>query len=169
MKNIILIISVIYLVSALDFRVAEAVGPSKGEMTKNDVFVGNNCIVDSLTVKWNLDSLLGEAVVAGSYKYEGNCEPASDFMVWLKVEGSGGWGFVRIAPVVPEKPNVWGFNTPGSPEWKEAICGYKGNKREKCVPVASAKQTWKTGKVTDFHVPWSGTGSKDAKKTEDTS
>ena len=161
MKNktmAVLVISVICLVCALSFRVAEAVGPGKGEMTKQGVFVGNECTVDSLTVKWNLDSLLGDTIY-GNYKYLGNCKPDPSFMIWLRVEHAGTGGYVRIAPALPNKPGTWGFNTPGSPNWDEVLCGYDGTRRVKCLSKASAKRAWKNGRVTGFRVPWSGSGS----------
>ena len=162
MKNktmAVLVISVICLFGALDFRVAEAVGPGKGQMTKQGVFVGNECTVDSLTVWWNLDSLLGEAKIDANYKYFGNCKPDPSFMIWLRVEHAGTGGFVRIAPALPNKPGTWSFNTPGSPSWDEVLCGYDGTRRVKCLSKESAKSVWKNGRVTGFRVPWSGSGS----------
>ena len=159
MKNIILMISVICLICILDSRVAEAVGPGKGEMTKNGVYVGNNCTVDSLTVKWNLDSIIGEPLVKGTYKYTGDCKPDPSFMVWLRVEHSGTWGHVRIAPAIPDKPGVWGFNAPGSPAWNRLLCAHEGTRTLDCVSKEAAKSAWKNGRVTDFQVPWSGSGS----------
>ena len=157
MKNksmAILAISVICLVCASDFRIAEAVGPAYGQMTKNNVYVGNNCIVDRLTVKWNLESIAGEPLVNGTYIYTGNCKPSSDFMVWLRLEYSGAYGHVRIAPAIPDSSDVWGFNSPGSPAWDRLLCAYDGTKTTRCISKRSAKKIWQYGRVTDFIVPW---------------
>lgn len=149
-------ITVIVLLSiAANSRVAEAVGPGKGEMTKHRVYVGKGCTVDSLTVRWNLDSLFGEATIYGNYKYFGNCQPDPGFMIWLRVESAGAWGYVRIAPAIPNGPGSWGFNTPGSPNWDEVLCGYNGTRRTQCNSASSAKRIWKNRRVTDFRVPWS--------------
>ncbi len=135
-------------------HVAAAAGPGSGQIFKNAVWVGNNCTVDRLTVRWRLGSLMGEPTVSGSYKYSGNCKPSHDFMVWLRVEGVGLYGYVRLNPAVPNGPDRWGFNVTGSPNWNQVLCGYDGTERAGCHEPSTAKSIWKNGKVVDFRVPW---------------
>lgn len=133
---------------------AIAAGPGKGEMTKYNVHVGDGCYADSVTVRWNLDSLMGEATQNGSWKYSGDCRPNHEFMIWLRVEGAGSYGFVRIAPAHPSRPGKWAFNVTGSPSWDKALCGYSGSRKGRCHPAAEAKAIWKDGRVTDFRTPF---------------
>ena len=154
MLRYVLVIVVAVLFMAVNSPIANAAGPGEGEMTKYGVYVGEGCTVDSLTVKWDLDSLLGEPTVKGNYKYSGDCGPAVGFVIWLRVEFGGAWGFVRIAPAIPNRPESWGFNTTGSPNWDEALCGYDGAQTTQCMRSSVAKEVWKNGRVTDFSVPW---------------
>lgn len=137
-----------------------AAGPGVGEMTKHNVVISpDGCIADSLTVRWKLDSLLGEATVNGTYKYEGTCEPHHSFFVWLRVDAANTWGVVKVDPASPDRPGEWGFNVTGSPPWDEALCGYRETERFVCHPRNDAVRIWKAGKVTDFFSPWEQGGS----------
>ena len=152
MKNIrfkVLVFAVALLTSSSVF----AVGPGKDSMTKYNLRIGN-CMVNSLTVKWRLDSLMGEATVGGSYKYQANCELPYSTKIYLKVsDGPSFFGFVELAPVVPKPNSGYGYNVTGSPNWNDALCG-SGNKSDQCHDSASAKALWKQGSVTDFDVSW---------------
>lgn len=131
-----------------------AVGPGKGDMMHTDMWIGD--CYGSVVVRWDLDSLLGEPLVKGSWKYFGaDCKPSHSTIVWLKVEAPGiGHSYVRLAPVVPNKASEWGFNTPGSPNWDEVLCGYRGTRTLQCLEPNDAKRVWRNGSVTDFEVVW---------------
>ena len=149
------IISIAILSIAAGFSVSEAIGPGEGQMTKRNIAVSQDgCIADSVTVRWDLDSLLGEPTVNGTYMYSGNCKPGPRFVIWLQVEHAGGRGWVRLAPATPNGPGSWGFNVAGSPDWDEVLCGYDGTRKTSCHDPSSAKDMWKNGRVTDFHGPW---------------
>ena len=150
---------VILMIAVLDVGYVGAVGPGEGEMTKQNVFVGNGCLADSLTVRWDLGSLLGEPTVSGSYKYHGSCQPAPGFMIWLRVEYDGGGGYVRLDPAIPSGPGEWGFNVTGVPDWDEVLCGFDGIQRTECHSASAAKEIWTNGRVTDFAVPWQAPSS----------
>ena len=137
--------------------VSLAVGPGSGSKTKHGVRIGK-CQADSVTVKWNLDSLMGEATVSGSYKWTGdrNCTLPSSTTVWLKVKenGGGGYGNVRLSPVTPKANKSYGYNTTGSPSWKQTLCGYQGTSRTSCLSSSEAKRMWKNSHVSDFVIQW---------------
>jgi len=130
-----------------------AVGPGKSSMTKHNVKIGN-CLLKSITVKWKLDSLMGEATVGGSYKYQADCELPSSTKIYLKVSrGSDFYGYVKLAPVVPKANSGYGYNVTGSPNWNKALCG-SGNQSHQCHTAKDAKTLWKQGSVTDFVMSW---------------
>ena len=129
-------------------------GPGEGEVTRNGVYMGEGCYADSVMVRYKLDSLIGEPTVAGTWMYVGDCEPAHDFMVWLRVEGAGAWGWVKLDPAIPSASGEWGFNVTGSPEWDDLLCGYDGTRKQRCLSSDDAKAIWKEGRVTGFDVPF---------------
>ncbi len=132
-----------------------AVGPGSDSMTKYNVRIGN-CTADSLTVKWRLDSLMGEPTVSGSFKWDSydDCRLPSSTKIWLKVSsGSNFYGYVKLSPVTPKANRGYGYNTTGSPNWNSAICGW-GNQSHQCFDSSQAKSLWKQGSVTDFEVSW---------------
>ena len=144
------------LLVAMNVTVAEVVGPGVGEMTKVNIYVGNGCTVESLTVSWLLDSLTDGPLVHGEYMYLGNCQPASEFVIWLRVEGSGNYGYVRLSPPIPNGPGRWTVSLPRFPDWGDLLCGYKGTQKRDCRSPSSAEEIWTNGRVTDFDVPWIG-------------
>lgn len=144
-----------------------AAGPGQGSMTKHNVRIGN-CVADSITIKWNLDSLMGEPTVNGSFQWETNsqCSLPPSTTIWLKVEDEGGTsGYIDLRPVTPKANNGYGYNTTGSPNWNSILCGSSGVHATKCHDEKTAKKVWKSGKVTDFNVAWESTG-KDAETQE---
>lgn len=150
------IISFIFLVMFIDAAVAE--GPGDGTMSKARVPVqGSSCILSNVTVKWHLDSLLGEPTTRGIYKYGGisGCEKLHySTVLWLEIrEKNGeGKGYIKANPVVPEKAEKWSFETiSSSPYWNETVCGFKGNKKINCFSKKHAILFWKNGYVSDFH------------------
>ncbi|QOP41060.1 hypothetical protein [Sulfurimonas marina] len=135
-----------------------AVGPGNGTESK---YIGKQigkCYVDKITVKYKLDSLMGEAIVNGAYKATGSdsdCKLPYSTVVWLKVKNnSGGYGYVKLAPTSPKTNGRYGYNVSGSPSWNDLICGYSGTRKTSCLDSSSAKNIWKTGYVSDFVVQW---------------
>lgn len=134
--------------------VSLAAGPGSGTMSKRNMQIGL-CSADSVTVKWKLDSLMGEATVLGSLKWDGdqNCSLPSSTTIWLEVsDNSGGKGYVRISPVIPKANKGYGYNTTGSPNWGKTLCSYRGTKITGCQQSADAKRLWKKGNVSDFRI-----------------
>lgn len=153
-----------FLVCALGFIImlpslCQAAGPGQGSMTKQNVRIGN-CVADSITVKWNLDSLMGEPTVNGSFKWESNnpCSLPPSTTIWLKVADESGYsGYVDLRPTTPEANKGYGFNATGSPNWNKILCSSSGVHATQCHDEKIAKQVWKSGRVTDFNVAWEHT------------
>jgi len=139
----------------LSLSPAFAVGPGSGTVTERNVRIGP-CTASSVTVKYELDSLMGEPTVAGSFKWEGAaCDLPSSTTIWLEVKNSAGTkGYVRISPATPDAGDGYGYNTTGSPSWSQALCGYKGTSRTECHAKDKAIALWKSGSVRGFHVAW---------------
>lgn len=136
--------------------ISMAAGPGAGSDTKYDVTIGR-CHADSMTVRWKLDSLMGEPTVAGSFEWEGdsNCSLPSSTTIWLKVANSrGGYGSVKLSPVVPDANDGFGYNTTGSPNWSRTLCGFQGTESTRCHDREEAVDLWKSGDVEDFVVAW---------------
>ena len=152
-------IGIFVLVVLLCVAVAHAVGPGTGERSKRvgiDGLGGSNCNENSVTAKWRLDSLLGAPLVNGSWKWTGSgeCEAHYSTVVWLKIETGDGYGYIKINPVVPKVNAGYGYNTAGSPDWDELICGYQGSRATNCLPEDTAKHFWRNGQITDFFIVW---------------
>nr|WP_319486013.1 hypothetical protein [uncultured Cohaesibacter sp.] len=147
---------------------AFAEGPGSGSITKHNINIGG-CNASELTVKWNLDSLMGEPTSNATYKWvgEADCEPAPSTVIWLKLQSGDTYGFVDISPVSVKAGKGWAFSVAGSPNWDHAVCGYHNTQTTKCFDSASAKKLWKIGRVTDFSLTWnsSSTNSKKTPKT----
>ncbi len=154
MKNIFFVMGSILLVTFSSASLA--VGPGSGTLTKYNIRIGK-CQVESITAKWRLDSMMGEALVSASYKWKGDdkCKLPYTTVMWLKVvNSSGGYGSVRVSPVTPKANRKFGYNTTGSPNWGKTLCGYQGTRTGNCMSKDSAKRLWKTGRVTDFTMVW---------------
>ncbi|EKF74582.1 hypothetical protein A11A3_08145 [Alcanivorax hongdengensis A-11-3] len=132
-----------------------AVGPGTGSQSQFNVRIGN-CMASSLEVRYRLDSLMGEPIVGGSYRWNGDnrCDLPSSTVIWLKVQSGSTYGYVRLDPAVPGANRGFGYNVSGSPEWDEAICGFNGTRRTGCMNSSAAKSLWKSGRVTGFSVAW---------------
>jgi len=144
-------LAVILLGALLAAPAALADGPGQGELTRRNLQVGD-CHVDRMTVKYDLDSFFGEPTVAGTYRWRGEsgCELHYATTVWLKLETSQGHGYVRLAPAIPDQ-GEWAYNTKGSPDWDDVVCG-SGTNDEDCMPPDDAKYMWRHGRVTEFQV-----------------
>ena len=107
-------------------------------------------------MSYNLDSLMGEPTVSGTYAWSGpeGCTLPYSTTIWLEVSGGDGWGFVRLAPVVPENGAGFGYNTTGSPSWNDLLCGFEGAQRYDCFGAEDAKWLWQNGYVSGFEVGW---------------
>ncbi len=64
MRKLICVVSSLCLMAFAS--VSMAAGPGTGTATKHNLRIGQ-CYADSVTVKWDLDSLMGEPTVSGSY------------------------------------------------------------------------------------------------------
>jgi hypothetical protein len=149
-------INVVTAISLVMSSSAFAAGPGSGSETKYNLSIGS-CQVDSITTKWRLDSLMGEATVSGSYKWSGDsgCKLPHSTTVWLQVvNGSGGRGYVSLKPVTPKSDAGYGYDTTGSPSWSRALCGFNGTSRADCYSADQAKLLWKDSHVDDFFVEW---------------
>lgn len=127
-----------------------------GTMTKRN-FNHFGCDISSMTVKYEFRSLMGEPVVAGSYKWEAprgrdtDCLSYQDKII-LKVQGSAGHAYVELDPTVPEAGRGYAYNVSGSPNWGRLFCSFdRSGARKECFSADSAKKFWKAGfQVTDF-------------------
>ncbi|KZZ47909.1 hypothetical protein A3758_17365 [Oleiphilus sp. HI0118] len=150
MKHKIILLSAAALLVASS--IAHAVGPGKGSLTKRNVNVGG-CQASTVKVAWALDSLMGEPTVNAEYIWYGdsNCKPAHSTVLWLEVtqRSGAGSGFVRVSPVAP-RAGKSSYDTTGSPDWDELLCGYDGTRRSGCHTASDAKTIWKKSKVVDF-------------------
>ncbi|NOQ64784.1 MAG: hypothetical protein GQ582_09760 [Methyloprofundus sp.] len=155
MKNFSLLMALCLLTLS---PVSFAAGPGSGSLVKYNVPIGQ-CTASSISVKWKLDSLMGEPTVSGSYQWAGasNCRLPSSTTIWLEVKSSdGGLGYVYLSPVIPEANSGYGYNTTGSPNWNSTLCSFKGTEKLDCLDRASAVAIWKTGYVSGFFVAWDG-------------
>lgn len=143
------------LSASLTPAAALAVGPGSGSDTQHNVRIGN-CSASTVEVRYRLDSLMGEPVVGGSWRWDGDssCRVPSSAMIWLKVQNGANYGFVRLDPAIPSANQGFGFNVSGSPNWDEVVCGYNGTRPQGCMDSSSAKALWKSGRVTGFEVVW---------------
>jgi len=131
----------------------------KGEMTKNDQ-EHFGVTISSITAKWSMSTLMGEAVINGSFKWENADNSAknqlkyNDFII-LKVQQNNdqtAYSWVEVKPTVPKSGKGYGFNTSGSPNWDKVFGSFdeEGNKIN-CWSAADAKSFWKRGfSVVDF-------------------
>lgn len=132
-----------------------------GELTKRNLTY-YDCNLSSVTVKWKFSSLMGEAVINGSFSWEAgngtkdNCLKYDDFII-LKVESNSNsnvYAWVKISPTVPKAGNGFGYNVSGSPSWDDIFCGFDGSGNKKdCFSTEEAKSFWKSGfSVVDFRI-----------------
>ena len=142
------------LLLLLSIDPAAAAGPGSGTLSKRNIKIGS-CLAKTVTVKYELDSLMGEPTVAGSLKWEGDeCKLPSSTTIWLEVKGGNQKGYVRISPATPKAGGGYGYNTTGSPNWSKTLCGYRGTDRTECLTKDRAIELWKSGSVTSFHIAW---------------
>ncbi len=153
MKRLALVLALTFCLAPAD---ASAVGPGAGTVSRRDVGNIGRCRTGAVTVRYKLDSLMGEPTVAGSFKWSGNgkCAVPSSTVIWLELTYGRSKGYVRLAPVTPKANAGYGYNTTGSPNWNRVVCGYRGTRRKGCMGADSAKQMWKKARVTGFQVAW---------------
>ena len=142
---------------ALGFGLASpafAIGPGNGQMTAYGLWIGY-CQVDEITVSYNLDSLMGEPTVSGTYAWYGpDCSLPYSTTIWLKVAAGDGWGYVKLDPVVPRAGDGFAYNVTGSPNWNNLLCGFDGPQKFDCFDAEDAKWFWREGYVSEFEVAW---------------
>ncbi|MEH6548713.1 MAG: hypothetical protein V7711_11495 [Pseudomonadales bacterium] len=132
-----------------------AVGPGKDTLTRNNVQI-SQCLADTVTAAWSLDSIFGEPTVNGSFKWTGNakCKLHYSTKLLLQISKSGKTAYIEVSPVLPKANEAYGFNTTGSPDWSSTVCLYNGNQKTECLEESAAKRLWKSGKITDFMFIW---------------
>ncbi len=132
-----------------------ATPPGQGEMTHQIGHIGQ-CAATSITVRYRLGALMGEPVVAGSWSFQGEdgCSPPHNTVVWLKLSNGAAYGWVRLDPGVPTANRGFGYNSPGSPNWGQLVCGFNGSGPAGCMSDAQARAMWANGQVVNFEVGW---------------
>jgi len=131
----------------------------EGTLSKHD-FTLNGCRVSSMTIKYKVNHFMGEPTVNGTYKWEAGSGTEKDCLpysttIWLKIERpAGGYGYVRMSPTVPNAGTGFGYNTTGSPNWDDFICGFDGSQKKQCFPESKAKTLYKEGYINDFTVTY---------------
>jgi len=133
-----------------------AAGPGTGNMTKFNIKV-DECKVSAINVKWKLDSMMGESIVNGLYKWDSNekCSLPISTAIYLKIEDySGKNGYIKIQPTVPKANSGYGFNVSGSPPWSKAIIDFGRHQNIKYQSPSDAKYLWKNGEIVDFIIKW---------------
>jgi len=147
----------IFLCTLLSCSLATAQG--EGERYKHN-FRAGNCDISSMTVIYSFDSLLGEPVVNGTFKWERNAGTEADCLPYntriaLKVQKGDAYAYVNIAPTVPEAGEGYGYNTSGSPNWDDLFCGWGESHVNECMTEEQAKNFWVNSfNVVDFEVWW---------------
>lgn len=112
--------------------------------------------IRSVTVKWDLQTLMGEPVIDGVFKWEAGAGTPVDYLdyrdcVLLECSPKKSVGYmvyIKITPTVPKSGEGYGFNTPGSPSWQNVFCTRKGEPMTTKVPAFNtntAKSIWKNG------------------------
>lgn len=135
---------------------ALAAGPGTGSLNKGSMKIGN-CQAAGVTATWRLDSLVGEPIVKGNFKWSGDseCKLPSSTMLWLEITDGSQKGYVKV-PIdeVPKANAGFGRDMSRSPNWAETICSYSGTQSTSCYDADQAKDLWKNGRVTSFAVKW---------------
>lgn len=135
---------------------ALAAGPGKGSLNKGSMKIGN-CQASAVTASWQLESLMGEPTVKGSFKWSGDSECAlpTSTMVWLEMSNGSQKGYVRLPlDEVPKGNGGFGRDMSRSPNWDKTVCSYSGTESTDCYGADQAKDFWKNGRVTSFTVKW---------------
>ncbi|MGV8135292.1 MAG: hypothetical protein AB2L20_08755 [Mangrovibacterium sp.] len=112
--------------------------------------------ISSLTVKWDLRTLMGEPVIDGVFKWEAGARTPSDYLdycdcVLLECSPKKSVGYmvyIKITPIVPKSGEGYGYNAPGSPSWQNVFCARNGEPMTTKVPSFNgntAKDIWKSG------------------------
>ncbi len=133
-----------------------AVGPGTGNMTKFNMKI-DTCHVSAINVQWKLDSMMGEAIVNGLYKWDTNkkCSLPLTTTVYLKIEDSSGKnGYIKIQPTVPSANSGYGFNVSGSPPWSKAVIDFDRQNKIKYQSASDAKFLWRHGEIVNFIIKW---------------
>lgn len=134
-----------------------AVGPGKGTITKEFNKKIAKCVVESITLKYSLDSLFGEAIVNAIFKVSGpdpKCQLPSSTKLWIKIKKNDStYAYLKTSPTVPKTNNKFGFNSSGSPSWKKILIK-DVDLENSYLKVKDSKDLWRHGKVSDFTIRW---------------
>jgi len=126
----------------------------KGKLTQRNIRVGD-ITMDTVTVGYSLDFMMGEPLVSGTWKWtsrDTDAELPSAFSIWLKVSNGSSYGYVKLSPTIPDANGKAGFNVTSSPNWNRYMCSFKGNIETRCMDKKAAKALFKGGHVNGFEV-----------------
>ena len=117
-------ITTLALFSVLSTAPLDAQRSVRGESSRSGFSVAGERIT-SARAKWLLSTLLGEATKRGDFKYttaSGRKLPWDTYLILRVRDGSGGGGFISVAPDrVPSSGRGYGGSTGSSPRWSRFI------------------------------------------------
>jgi hypothetical protein len=129
--------------------------PGSGSLSFPVSNVGG-CEASQVEVRWNLNALLGDATVAGTWGWTGEegCPAPASARVWIKLQHGTAYGWVAIDPAVPNANRGMGYNSTGSPAWSRLVCSFQGASINGCMDEESARRMWAHGQVTEAKIAW---------------
>jgi len=157
-NKILLIFSALFIFTGMKPILSQV----SGELTKYNIN-HHGCEIENITAKWNLRTLMGEAVIGGTYKWEApwgvdeNCMSYNDFII-LKVQSNvqrSSWGWISVSPGSTPRPGEgFAYNVSGSPQWSQLICAFdQDGNRHSCFSRDDARYFWQQGfTVVDFEI-----------------
>jgi len=146
-----------YIVILIAFLCLSSVtlGQHSGELIKRNFSVAG-CNVHSMTVKFKITHLMGEAIVKGTFKWQADVQTNNDCLpydlhIWLKISDNlGNYGYIELSNDIPKAGKGFGFDVPGSPNWNQFIFNIKNSNEKAYLSAEKAKELYKKGKITDF-------------------
>lgn len=135
--------------------IAAHAAPGSGSKTLTSVGLGG-CDANSVTIDWDLGSLMGEPTVDANFEWAGDsrCRPSPNTSILMKVQSGGAYGWVIATPVAPAANSGYGMSSKGSPAWNDLICSFSGKNKKDCFDADAAKKIWKNGSVTEVKMVW---------------
>lgn len=132
--------------------------PGQGELRVGEQYP-DGCEVQNVRVRYHLSQSMGEPIVAGSWAYDQSewskpCSPPTSTIVLLRVELGANFGYGKLDPAMPRANGGFGYNSPGSPDWDQLICSYRGATRTLCMSADDARGMWSQGRVAGAFLVW---------------
>ncbi len=130
-------------------------GPGSGTQTLSVNHIGG-CSATGATVRYSLGGGLGEPIVGGGVSWTGpaGCDLPFGTNAWVKVSWNGSYGWVSLGATPGSANGGFGYNSPGSPNWGELLCGFEGGRTTSCMDADSARRLWTNGTVTEVRIGW---------------